>query len=296
MQDDPAELPMLDALQASAEKGITLLKDFARRLQAQETISGLEATAIYKQFNQAGIDFTNKEHDLVNAETEKHRVDEEEEEKSRALVKGFLWSGVIAALAVGALLVFFMRNTTGRLAKLMENTVLLGSNQPLLPALQGDDEMARLDRSFHRMAAELAEATRKERSILDNAVDVICSINSDGRFKAVNPASLAVWGYSPEDLIGLHFAEIFAREDVPKFLATLDQIKQDSALVTLENQVVTPDQRRVSMLWSLHWSEAERALFCVAHDISDRKRVEQLKQEFLAVISHELRTPLTSVQ
>jgi signal transduction histidine kinase len=50
------------------------------------------------------------------------------------------------------------------------------------------------------------------------------------------------------------------------------------------------------MLWSLHWSEAERALFCVAHDISDRKRVEQLKQEFLAVISHELRTPLTSVQ
>jgi PAS domain S-box-containing protein len=178
----------------------------------------------------------------------------------------------------------------------MENTVLLRSNQPLLPALQGDDEMARLDRSFRMMAADLAEATRKERAILDNAVDVICSISSDGRFKAVNPASLAVWGYSPEDLIGLHFAEIFAKEDVPKFRAALNQIKQDNTLVTLENEVVTPDKERVSMLWSLRWSEAERALFCVAHDISDRKRLEQLKQEFLAVISHELRTPLTSLQ
>ena len=67
-------------------------------------------------------------------------------------------------------------------------------------------------------------------------------------------------------------------------------------MVTLENEVSTRDQQRVSMLWSLRWSEAERAFFCVAHDISDRKRLEQLKQQFLAVITHELRTPLTSVQ
>ena len=79
---------------------------------------------------------------------------------------------------------------------------------------------------FTPMAADLDEARRRERAILDNAVDVICSINSDGRSRAVNPASLAVWGYSPDDLIGLHFAELFVKEDVPKFRATLDQIKR----------------------------------------------------------------------
>ena len=149
LKDDPAQLAMLDTLQASADKGIVLLQDFEHRLQAKESINGLDATVIYTEFNKAGIDFTNKEHEFVNAETEKHRIDEEEAEKSKALVKGFLLSGVSAALLVGALLVFFMRNTTGRLAKLMENTVLLRSNQPLLPALEGADEMARLDRSFH---------------------------------------------------------------------------------------------------------------------------------------------------
>ncbi len=296
LKDDPTELPMLDTLQASATKGMTLLKDFEHRLQAQESISALEATAIYKQFNQAGIDFTNKMHDLVDAETAKHRTNAEEEEKSKALVKAFLLAGVIAALLVGALLVFFTKNTTGRLSKLMENTLLLSSNQPLLPVLEGDDEMARLDRSFHRMAADLAEATRKERAILDNAVDVICSINFEGRFSAVNPASLPVWGYAPEDLIGRHYADIIAKEDVPKFRSAIDQIRHDTALVTIENQIVSPDEQRFHMLWSLRWSDSERSLFCVAHDITDRKKVEQLKQEFLAVISHELRTPLTSLQ
>src|SRR5262249_52463223 len=50
------------------------------------------------------------------------------------------------------------------------------------------------------------------------------------------------------------------------------------------------------ILWSAHWSEAEQSLFCVAHDISERKKLERMKQEFVAMISHDLRTPLTSVQ
>jgi signal transduction histidine kinase len=49
-------------------------------------------------------------------------------------------------------------------------------------------------------------------------------------------------------------------------------------------------------LWSGCWSEKEQSLFCVVHDISDRRRLEQLKQDFIAMISHDLRTPLCSFQ
>jgi signal transduction histidine kinase len=34
---------------------------------------------------------------------------------------------------------------------------------------------------------------------------------------------------------------------------------------------------------------------CMLHDISERKRVERLKSEFISTVSHELRTPLTSI-
>ena len=296
LKDDPSELAALEDLQGSAEKGMSLLKTFARRLKAEEAISALEGTAIYKEFNRAGTEFTNKHHDFVATETAKNVTTEAEQELSISRIRIFLLSGVIAAIVVGGLLVFFMRNTTSRMAKLMENTFLLSSNQPLPATLEGEDEMARLDHSFHLMAADLAEATRKERAILDNAVDVICSINSEGRFAAVNPASQTVWGYAPDDLQGRHYADILAKEDVPKFREAVAQIRHETGLVSIENTVIGPADQRVNMLWSVRWVEAERALFCVAHDITDRKRLEQLKQEFLAVISHELRTPLTSLQ
>ncbi len=228
LKDDPAELTALEGLQASAEKGMSLLKDFARRLKAEETISALEGTSIYKEFNRAGTDFTNKHREFVATETAKNVTTEAEQEQSISRIRVFLLSGVIAAIVVGALLVFFMRNTTSRMAKLMENTFLLSSNQPLPATLEGEDEMAKLDHSFHLMAADLAEATRKERAILDNAVDVICSINSEGRFAAVNPASLAVWGYSPEDLHGRHYADILAKEDVQKFREAVAQIRYET--------------------------------------------------------------------
>lgn len=64
----------------------------------------------------------------------------------------------------------------------------------------------------------------------------------------------------------------------------------------MENRVITDSGDRLDVQWSLRWADTEKLFFCVAHDVSDRKRVEQLKQDFVAMISHELRTPLTSLQ
>src|SRR5262249_28382286 len=50
------------------------------------------------------------------------------------------------------------------------------------------------------------------------------------------------------------------------------------------------------MHWSAHWSHEERSLFCVVHDITERRKLDQIKQEFVAMVSHDLRTPLTSVR
>jgi PAS domain S-box-containing protein len=177
------------------------------------------------------------------------------------------------------------------------NTRQLAANKPLNAPIKGDnDEIAELDSTFRSMAAALAEALRKERAVVENAVDVICSIDEQERIANVNSASLKVWGYEPEQLIGLRLSQFLNGEQLQNTQLKINAIITSKSEGTFENQVRHKAGKLVDMLWTAQWSEQEKALFCVAHDITERKKIESLKQDFVAMISHDLRTPLTSVQ
>jgi signal transduction histidine kinase len=51
----------------------------------------------------------------------------------------------------------------------------------------------------------------------------------------------------------------------------------------------------LSLLWSVSWSDKERSFFCIAHDVTERKKAERLKQEVMQMVSHDLRTPLFTI-
>jgi signal transduction histidine kinase len=102
-------------------------------------------------------------------------------------------------------------------------------------------------------------------------------------------------GWAPEELIGLRYVELLAHKPETDNLRFVG-LTTETARSTFENQIVKKDGSVIEMLWSAQWSASESSWFCVAHDISDRKRVEQLKREFVSMISHDLRTPLSSVQ
>ena len=124
------------------------------------------------------------------------------------------------------------------------------------------------------MAQSLAEASRKERAVVDNAQDVICLINSVDKFVNVNPACNKVWGYEPSELMGLRLAEIVVSDDVEDTLKAIAATKTGSNTVSFENRIKHKLGREVCTLWSVNWSQQEQSLFCVAHDITDRKLAE----------------------
>lgn len=219
------------------------------------------------------------------------------EEQSRAVLKIILFVGVLLNIILAvSLAIFFNRNTTRRLNQLMQNSVRLARREALLPALKTNDEIGILDRVFHEMADTLTEAARKERAIIDHAVDVICSINADGTFAAVNPAALEVWGFAPEILIGKAFIDIISAEEQSKIGTIMAEVMNSSQPVVFETRIRRDDGRIIDTIWSAHWVESEGRLFSVVHDITARKEVERMKQEFVAMVSHDLRTPLTSTQ
>jgi PAS domain S-box-containing protein len=190
----------------------------------------------------------------------------------------------------------FSRDTADSFRILMENTRRLAVGQPLNPPIPGKGEIAHLDRVFQDMAQALEAARRKERAIIENAIDVICSFDDNGRFVSLSPASEQLFGYKPEELLGKHLHDVIFVEDMKTTGESIESIRGSEGRGQFENRVKKKDGTLVDVLWAIQWSEAEEMMFCVAHDITERKNIERMKQEFVAMVSHDLRTPLTSIQ
>jgi PAS domain S-box-containing protein len=216
---------------------------------------------------------------------------------SRDFVWVILFAGIVIniAMAVG-LSIYFGRQITGRLRVLTDNSFRMASRLPLNERIMGCDEIAELDKSFHWMANQLDDLTRKERAMTENAVDIICTITEEGNFREVNSAALKLWGYTPDELLGQKLLSIVRESDRDRTAECFNAVKRDGTKLEVENGIKHKSGSYVEVLWSGGWSEIDETMFCIAHDITEKKRVENLKRDFVNMVSHDLRTPLTSIQ
>ncbi len=238
----------------------------------------------------------------VDSLSEAERIVEESSPKvqaeKRAQMKQLLVAGVTGNILLAlALAFYFNRRTTRRLAILMDNTHKLAKEQPLNPPLTGVDELAHLDKVFQDMASSLGTAMRKERVIVEKAVDVICTLDEFGHITRISPACLKMWGYSQQEVLSKLWIDLVAEEDKEISMSTFRGIKEKvDAESTFENRVRHKDGKSVYMSWSIRWSREDQLFFCIGHDVTERREIERMKEEFISMVSHDLRTPLSSVR
>jgi len=208
------------------------------------------------------------------------------------LIQVFTGIGVVLALALGYSLI----NTVfKRLASLMRNAVNIGIGRSLEEPLGGADELAQLDGVIHQLSEDLAYLRANERALIDNAANIICSLDRGLRITQINPAVERILGYGPDELPGTALSLIVNEEDRNAVYASLKELSESNQQAAFEAKILHKSGRYVEMDWVARWSQQDRSIFCVAHDITERKEAERLKQELFAMVSHDLRSPLTSV-
>ena len=214
----------------------------------------------------------------------------------RHTTQTIILSGLLAVTVIQTILAMLLvRDILGRLQRIERNLHLVSAYKPLAPVQNGNDEIARLDRVVHETNEILGEARHRELAILENAADVICSFDEKLRFTGVSATVNRLWSYTQEELLGSPLMALVPKSEQANSLADFVRISTlHSPQGELENVIRCKDGGFRNFSWSVNWSQSQKTYFCVAHDVTERRALEKLKQQFLSMVSHDLRTPVTA--
>lgn len=147
----------------------------------------------------------------------------------------------------------------------------------------------------------LVEQVQHTQAILDNIVDGIFTADASGVIRSFNPAATHIFGYTADEVAGCNVSMLLPDPDreARRSLPANQQGAGVAWITGLDREIegLHKDGRLFPMeLVVSEIIQHGQPLFVgMVRDISERKRIERMKNEFISTVSHELRTPLTSI-
>lgn len=162
------------------------------------------------------------------------------------------------------------------------------------------DEIGDLARSINHMADrlrltinEITEERNRAQAILNSMADGVIAVDREERVIMVNPAAEKMFGLEQAECTGKSLLDAIGNFDLDHALKKVQYCNKPH---TREIELISPEPRTFNLrITPLHTSNQAGAVILL-RDVTERKRLEQMRSEFVANVSHELRTPLTSIR
>lgn len=163
--------------------------------------------------------------------------------------------------------------------------------------------VAQIQDFSERVAAERALREREHylRTVLDNVLDAIVTIDERGRIETFNRAAEQLFGYRQAEVAGHNVSLLMPEPHHSSHDGYLARYRQsgEARLVGSTRELVglrsDGEVFSIELAVSQISHQGQRRFIAVIRDISERKRIERMKNEFVSTVSHELRTPLTAI-
>jgi two-component system phosphate regulon sensor histidine kinase PhoR len=147
-------------------------------------------------------------------------------------------------------------------------------------------------REISNRATQLDADRARMEAILGGMIEGVLVVNEHGRLQLVNRAARRMLNVQdpPE---GCHYLEIVRHPDIASQIgAALQGAVGDGLELTLSREADTIFVARSAPVTHA----GARGAVLVLHDITDLRKADQIRRDFVANVSHELRTPLTAVR
>ncbi|MBQ9459634.1 MAG: HAMP domain-containing protein [Oscillospiraceae bacterium] len=202
---------------------------------------------------------------------------------------------LLVGLLVSVLLSFLLAKTMiDPIEKLTEGAErIAGGNFDEVLEVDSTDEIGVLTTTFNDMASVLhdtLDAVENERSKLDalflHMTDGVVAYDGSGALIHCNPAAVAMLDRPSEQC---DYAELF--EPICPFVRVMSMRRGDY----VESEL-TVGERSVELYFAAFADDEAGGVLIVLHDVTEHRKTEERRREFVANVSHELRTPLTNIR
>ena len=214
-----------------------------------------------------------------------------------------LWLGLLVALVLTVILGYISAYFVTRPIRVI--------NQTTQKAAQGDlrqkiniathDEIGNLAASLNKMFQQLQERMdeinqekNKLSTIVTSMTEGVIACDNDGRIILLNQASENLFSVKAEDCRGKIFLEAIRNNDLD---TVISQVLESGQPLRQEISILLPVQKIFLIQASPLGHEGQTTgAVLVLHDITELKRLENNRRDFISNVSHELKTPLTSIK
>ena len=217
-----------------------------------------------------------------------------------ARLRAVLLVATILALGVAVILSSVAAELASRRARLLTAAAqrMAAGDLESRGVLQGEDEFAELSRALDQLARSLSaslRAVRDERDrlngLLDGMQEGVLLLDGESKVMLVNPAlrGMLLLGV---DAVGKTPLEVIRHADLKELF---DEVAAQGEPLTREIDVAGLRPRRLLVRVAPLAGE-QQGSFAVFVDVTEVRRLESLRRDFVANVSHELRTPVTAIR
>ncbi len=145
---------------------------------------------------------------------------------------------------------------------------------------------------------KLKESTSKLEDFMDNASDLIQMVSPEGRLLYVNRAWRMALGLSEQETLNLPAEKIVAPAHRELWRQTMSQAFSGQTIHDLQIDLVGRQGRPFTVEGSVNCRFVKKRptyMRCLFRDITERRKIEVMRNEVIEIVTHELRNPLFAI-